>query len=360
MRRAPVIVLSPEERIVLERWARSTRREDHRAVRARIVLRAARGMENLEVARSIRVNRLTVARWRTRFLVARLRGITPGAMLAPRRPKVSEDIVRAILRRSVSGPSTGGPKFTTRAIARQYGVSHTSVRRIWGAYRMRPVQFREFPLRAEPLAPLAPTEIVGVFLHPPEFAVATLLTPSELRAGAARGAIQSVPGLETIEPSRARAASELALTLSDLADPARCPGGEYRGEREFLRFLSAIDDAIGHRADVRVVATDPGRARASTLGRWRVRHPNFRIDLLPDPSSWRRRASIEIETVARSLGSPGAREGRLATSRSLSQALATYSAGGVPFEWIATRREIRLGRAAPRLRHELASTGHPS
>jgi leucyl aminopeptidase (aminopeptidase T)/transposase len=352
MRRAPVIVLSPEERVLLSRWSRSTARSDRRAARARIVLAAAGGLENIEIARSLGVSRLTVARWRDRFLSSRLRGIAHGIRGAPRRPKVSEETIRAIVRRTAASVPGASRPWSTRTLGRQFGVSHTTVHRIWDAYRLRPVRYRDLPSRPDPVAPLLPSEVVGVYLRPPDFAIATLLQPSSAAA--------STVDRDGSQPPGAGVAHPLAQVLSDLPDPDADPHLLRRRSIALLRFLGGIRREVGPLSEVRVIATDFGRGGTSTLDRWVVRSPNFRIEWVRDITEWRPRALAEVEAAGRrpSLGGDPAR--RIASNRSLAQSLNAYSAGGSPFVWLATRAELKGGRAAPRLWYELASSGHPT
>ncbi|MGI0155230.1 MAG: helix-turn-helix domain-containing protein, partial [Thermoplasmata archaeon] len=360
MRLAPTIVLSPEERVVLTRWAENARPTDARAVRARIVLAAAGGMENVEVARVVRVHRLTVARWRRRFLVSRLRGVGQGTAASPRPAKISEETVRAIVRRTVSAAPIATAPWTTRALGRQYGVSHTSVRRIWEAYRVRPVGHRPWPIRPDPDSALVPCEVVGVFLNPPDYALATLLRRADpLGSDLIACALPPTVTSHRADPV-SLASHPLHPVLSDLPDAGHDPSAARRRSKELLGFLSGVHQQLGPLADVRIVATEPGRSGDAGVDRWRVRHPNFRIDFVPDMGIWRRRAFLDIELVGRARGPLGRPAAKLASGRSLAQSLESYSSSAVPFEWVATRREVQRGKAAPLLRYELASSGHPS
>jgi leucyl aminopeptidase (aminopeptidase T)/transposase len=356
MRRAPTVALSPEERSVLARWARGSPHDELRATRARIVLAAAGGMDNLEIARALGVNRLTVARWRSRFLVSRLRGVGQGNAAAPRPGKIPEETVRAIVRRTASAvPDTARP-WTTRTLARQYGVSHTTVHRIWGDYRLRPTRFRTWPIRADPSASLAPSEVVGVLLRPPEYAVASLL--SRAPPHSSRTPANSRAALPVTSPLAK--STGLERVLGDLSDSKReTPGAEHRA-KSLLRFLSGIHRQLGSGVEVRVVATHPGRPGATVVEHWRLRHPNYRIDLAPTVAEWQRHASDMIVQAGGYSDTPGEPSARIASVRSLAQSLTGYAGGGVPFEWIATRGEVRRGDAAPQLRYELTSSGHPS
>ncbi|MGC2789291.1 MAG: helix-turn-helix domain-containing protein [Thermoplasmata archaeon] len=360
MRVAATIALSPEERAVLSRWARRRDRGSARATRARIILSAAAGMEDREIARTLRVNRLTVARWRRRFLISRLRGIVAGARSSPRLGRIPEEKVRAIVRRSLTSPPREGPGWTSRSLGRHYGVSHSTVRRIWDSYQIRPLRRGTWSLRADPEAPLLPCDVLGVYLHPPTYALATLLGRPE--SGSRSPPLMKRPAQGHFAPRRFwdQASTQLSQILSDLPDSKNGGTAGRGGSKELLRFLSGIHHEAGASAVVRVVIAGPDRQGDSGVARWGVHHPNFRLELLPDPERWKARALREIEAAGAQGGLSRPTHARLAGARSLARSLSSYGAGGVPYEWIATREEVQAGKAGAHLRYDLASTGHPS
>jgi leucyl aminopeptidase (aminopeptidase T) len=358
MRRARTILLSPEERVILLRLSRRTTRGDALAVRAQIVLEAARGRTDLDIAATLGVNRLTAARWRERFLISRLRALRPGPVEKTRTPRIPEGVVRRILRASLSDASAGGALRSTRAVASRYGVSHTSVGRIQRTHQVRTSLFRTIPVRPEPRPRLSSAEVIGVFLRPPVLAVATLLAapppPSGTSEVPSTRSIAGLPARETTPPR------ELGHLLGDLPDAEAAPRAVARAMSELIRFLASVRGVVGPVSDVRVVVVSPSRGASRELERWSVSSPRFRIDVVPNVSEWRRRALLEIDSAAEFPVSRGARAGRIASARSLAQALESYPAGDVPFEWAATREEISRGLASRRLRRELVSTGHPT
>jgi leucyl aminopeptidase (aminopeptidase T)/transposase len=360
MRLAPTISLSPEERVVLSRWARQTGDGSVRAIRARIILAAAGGMDNKEIARTLGIHRLTVARWRRRFLISRSRGVSAGARSPARLGRVPEEKVRAIVRRSLTSPPREGPGWTTRGLARYYGVSHSTVRRIWDSYRIRPQRRGTWSLRTDPEAPVLPCDVLGVYLHPPTYALATMLDRPEsdaLPSARGRGAGADPSGPQGLW---AKASTQLTQILSDLPDYQVGGAAPREGTEGLVRFLSGIHREAGSGAEVRVVFTGPDHRGDSAVVRWGVHHPNFRLELMPDPERWESRALREIEAAGAQQGLSRPAQSRLAGARSLARSLANYTAGGVPYEWIATREELRAGKAGENLRYDLASTGHPS
>ncbi|MCI4319667.1 MAG: aminopeptidase [Thermoplasmata archaeon] len=353
MRVAPRLTLSAEERETLLRWSRARRGSPERARRATIALRAADGAQNLRIARELGMHRLTVARWRERFSVARLRGIAGEVERMPRRGVVPAETVQRIVRATVSTGASGRLGQSTRALGRRFGVSHMTVRRVWEAYGIAPTRFEPRPLRPDPTGAPTATEVAGVFLRPPDYAVALVLG-SPTAAPSNTAASGEAPGSRpsTSEWPRPR----LTEVLRDLRDDANDRATTRSGGRELLRFLGAVQRRVEPSQDVRVLAAGPSLQGAPEIARWSVRHPNVRLESLHRPERWRARTLDELRQLGRA-ARPG-RESSAERARSIAGFVASYPEGGRPFEWTASRQEIRTGAAAARLRYDLAVTGH--
>ena len=144
-RAKPPLVLTEEERETLERWARRPTTAQALALRARIVLRCALGQQNQDVAREIGVTRLTVGRWRQRFVTKRLDGLLdeprPGA---PR--TVTDAAVERVVRLTLETTPQDATHWSTRAMAKRCGLSQSAVSRIWRAFALRPHRVETFKL----------------------------------------------------------------------------------------------------------------------------------------------------------------------------------------------------------------------
>jgi len=129
--------LTEEERRSLLRWAKRPKSTQRLALRCRIVLACAEGLSNKEVARRLRVTASTVSKWRERFRVGRLGGLSDRPRSgAPR--KVTEKKVREVISKTMEAPPTGAAQWSTRQIAREVGLSQTTVLRIWRAQGLEP------------------------------------------------------------------------------------------------------------------------------------------------------------------------------------------------------------------------------
>ena len=351
MRVAPEVSLSPEERA---RLVRQRRRHDESGLRARIVLQAAAGLTDQDIARRSGVHRQTVARWRGRFVVDRLAGLS-GDVTAPRPGRIPEETVQAIVRATLARPGPGGRRVSTRRLAQDFGVSHMTVRRIWDSYGVRPVRFEPLPPRADPVIPAASRDVVGLYLNRSRAALAWTLRAGG--TGAERATRREGPRGEGRAglPDSGR----VGLAFRPLG-----PAGAHRASTEdrsdgLLDFLARLERRTPIGTGVRVVATGVDGGDQPAIDRWRIRHPRFEVELVPDFAAWKDRAVHEIRELDRRPRSPELRVGPAEVSRSLARFLLSYRTDGPPFRWTAEPREVAAGRAAPQLRYQLSATGHP-
>ena len=167
--RQPLIV-TDEEREVLVRWSKRPKSPFSIAQRARIVLLAADGLTNNQVADKVGVNQTTVVKWRKRFIEQRLDGLVdeprPGA---PR--TISDADVEALVVRTLEDKPADATHWSTRDLAAKSGVSASSVGRIWRAFGLKPWLTDTFKLSEDPQFVDKVHDVVGLYLNPPEQAV---------------------------------------------------------------------------------------------------------------------------------------------------------------------------------------------
>jgi transposase len=133
MSRAAKITIADEELATLNLWVRldaSTRL----ATRARIILLAAEGATDPEIASQLGISSKTAARWRRRFAKGRLAGIEKEAPRSRRVSKARDAMVRLILDKTTLEQPVGAPRWTTRSLAKELGISPSMVQRVWKAH----------------------------------------------------------------------------------------------------------------------------------------------------------------------------------------------------------------------------------
>jgi transposase len=131
-------VLTEEERKTLVCWSRGRRTQARLVLRARIVLLAAVGKMNKDIAREVGTSQETVGRWRLRFARKRLPGLEKDAPRSGRRPTVREAVAQRIVKRTTQSVPANATHWSVRTLAKELGVSRSMVHRIWQANQLKP------------------------------------------------------------------------------------------------------------------------------------------------------------------------------------------------------------------------------
>src|SRR5437868_8433102 len=162
--------LTDDERMKLADWSRRPTSAQRLALRANIVLAAARGWPNAAIAADLRVTVPTVRKWRTRFADARLDGLAdeprPGAPRA-----ITDAQVEAAVTRTLEARPAGATHWSTRSLARDLGLSQTAVSRIWRAFGLKSHRQESFKLSTDPFFVEKVRDVVGLYLNPPDRAI---------------------------------------------------------------------------------------------------------------------------------------------------------------------------------------------
>jgi transposase len=164
MRVAPEIRISAEEKGQLESFARGRSTPARLAQRAQIVLLAAAGKENQEIAAELRIMRHTVGRWRSRYAQLGLAGIEKDAARSGRLPTISRDRIEEIVRKTTQETPSDATHWSTRSMARAAGVSEATVRRTWKRHGLKPHRVGTFKLSNDPRFVEKLEEVIGLYL----------------------------------------------------------------------------------------------------------------------------------------------------------------------------------------------------
>jgi transposase len=171
MRVAPVIELDRAERGTLRQWAQGRTIPVRQKERAEIILMAADGKTNLEIADITGAKPHTIGRWRNRFAELRLDGITKdlprGGRPRARRERIESEIIRITTQETPENAT----HWSTRTLAKKLGVSQSMVHRVWKANGLKPHLVRTFKLSNDPNFEDKLIDVVGLYLNPPERAL---------------------------------------------------------------------------------------------------------------------------------------------------------------------------------------------
>ena len=150
MRRACQITLKDADRTILERWSRGRSTPARLVTRARVVLAAAEGKENKDIAVELHISRGAVARWRDRFATAGIAGLEKDAPRGGRPPKPRQDLIRRIIEMTTQEKPTNATHWSTRSLAEALGTNRSLVNRVWRAHGLKPHLCRTFKVSNDP------------------------------------------------------------------------------------------------------------------------------------------------------------------------------------------------------------------
>jgi len=164
------LILAKDEQETLERWARRPKSSQRLALRSRIVLECASGSDNGAVAAKLGVSAPTVGKWRARFVERRLQGLVDEQRSgAPR--TITDTQVEEVVTQTLEQAPADATHWSRTSMAKNSGLSKSTVGRIWKAFSLKPHLSETFTLSKDPLFVEKVRDVVGLYLDPPERAV---------------------------------------------------------------------------------------------------------------------------------------------------------------------------------------------
>ena len=279
-----VIVLDGEERETLERWARRPKSSQALALRCRIVLGAAEGRYNKDIAAELGCHPATAAKWRSRFAERRLDGLCDDPRPGPPRTIDDAAVERVIVLTLESTPADA-THWSTRSMAKAVGISPSSVHAIWGAFGLKPHLTEESELSPDPQSVDKVRDVVGLYLNPPEAAVVLCVDEKTQIQALDRTApiLPLMPGTpqRRTHDYRRHGTTNLFAALDTASGNAVTSMTARHRSEEFPKFLNLIDKEVPSHLDVHVVADNVCAHKTPAVKRWLVAHPRFKPPLHP-------------------------------------------------------------------------------
>ena len=286
---AAEIVLTADERAELEGWARRRSSAAGLAMRSRIVLAAADGGSNTELADRLGLSISTVRRWRNRFVVDRLEGLLDEPR--PGRPRVvGDEQIKALITTTLETTPPDATHWSTRSMAQHLGLSQSMVSRVWRAFGLAPHKQDSWKLSKDPLFVEKVRDVVGLYMDPPERAV-VLCVDEKTQIQALN---RTAPVFPMLPGTPARATHDYVRHgTSSLYAALDLTTGKIIGSlhsrhrsQEFLAFLKKIDAEVPAELDCHVVLDNASTHKTPAVKRWLTNHPRFVLHFTPTSSSW--------------------------------------------------------------------------
>ena len=337
------LLLTDDERRTLDQWARRPTTAQRLALRSRMVLACAEGLPNRAVAKRLHVSSNSVCKWRERFRVRRLEGLTdeprPGA---PR--TVTDDLVVDIITRTLEAPPPATTQWSTRTMAEAVGLSKATISRIWQTFGLQSQRVDTFKLSADPQFVEKVRDIVGLYLNPPDHAlVLSLDEKSQVQAlDRTRPLLPMRPGIPARQTHDYIRHGTTSLFAALNVATGKVVGRCFRRHRhqELLKFLDQVDATLPPDGDVHVIMDNDGTHKGPKDARWFARHPRYHVHFTPTSASWLN----QVERFFSKITTQRIRRGTFDSVRGLEVAIENYlnhhNEKPKPFVWTASADAI--------------------
>jgi transposase len=338
------ILLTDDERDLLHAWLtqfKSSPSEGarRRALRARIVLACAEGLDNVTVAARLGVSQNTVCKWRSRFVRDRLAGLEdvprPGVP-----PRITDAQVEDLLRRTLEATPPGAERWSRRVMARATGLSRSTVDRIWRTFGLSPQRGDAAEVLRASLSPQIVRAIAGLYLFPPSAALAVMVDAGALPAPDSSIPEDRVRPLLPVRPAQVSIAgapdwlSPLLDTVAVRVPKSAKGTPQRRPKGALLQFLTELERMVPEGFGLHVVLDGHRPHHGQALATWLAEHPRVQVHIAPTHPPFVAFLADVLALVTEGAGGAGA------AAHPLVLALRAHAArpdAAMPFVWTAPR-----------------------
>ena len=290
MRVAVAVVLTEDQKQTLQQWARARSLPARQVERARVILLAAAGKQDLEIAAEIGISNQKAARWRKRFLKSGLAGLEKDAPRPGRTPSIPKTTVDRVVQLTTLGKPYNATHWSTRMMAAEIGISEASVRRIWRAHGLKPHLIRTFKISKDPNFAETVHGLIGLYLNPPEHAL-VLCCDEKSQIQALDRTQPGLPlkkgrGQTMTHDYKRNGTATLFAALNTLDGTVISICQERHRHQEWLTFLRLLDDATPEGKQLHLIVDNYATHKHPKVRRWLARHPRFHVHFTPTGASW--------------------------------------------------------------------------
>lgn len=344
MRVAKRIELDAQAERELRILAKRRRVEARVQQRANIILLAAKGWQNKEIAGAVKLDRRQVALWRGRFLHGGITALLHDAPRSGRTPSVTPEIESRIVHTTLHEQPAAATHWSTRRLGAHLGLSATAIRRVWQRNGLKAHLQDIFKLSRDRRFEQKLVDIVGLYLNPPEHAL--VLSCDEKSQIQALNRTQ--PGLP-LKKGRAgtmthdyqrNGTTTLFAALNTLDGKIIAMCQERHRHEEWLKFLRLIDRHTPKHVRLHLIVDNYATHKHAAVQAWLAKHPRFVMHFTPTSASWLNM----VERFFRDISENRIKRGSFTSVAELEQAIAQYiehhNTKPKPFIWTARAADI--------------------
>lgn len=284
------LLLSDTDQGQIQQWLAAFGTPQQVALRSRIVLAAGAGQSDSAIADQLEINRKTVTLWRTRFVAQGLESLWDVAPGRGRKPLYGREKIQEIIDATLQTKPCGMTQWSCRLLATQVGVSKSTVNTVWQSHHLKPHRVKTFKLSRDPRFLEKLTDVVGLYLNPPQKAIVLCVDEkSQIQA-----LDRTQPGLPlkkgrcgTMTHDYKRHGTTTLFAALDVLQ-GKVIGQCYERHRhqEFLKFLRRLDQEFPGDSALHLVMDNYGTHQHEKVRGWLTRHPRFVLHFVPTSSSW--------------------------------------------------------------------------
>jgi transposase len=341
---AAPLPMTDGQREVLDLLVRSRTEQARLVQRARVLLLAADGMSNVEIAERCEVSRPTVLAWRREWITDGLTHFGQVAKGRGRKASISAEKIAEVVRLTTQSRPEGATHWSCRSMAERVGISAASVQRIWSQLGLKPHRTETFKVSTDPRFEEKLIDVVGLYLNPPDKAV-VLCMDEKSQVQALDRTQPSLP----MKPGRAgtmthdykrHGTTTLFAALNVLTGNVIGKCFDRHRHDEFLRFLRLVDTQVPRGLQIHVILDNYGTHDHANVRAWLAKHPRFHLHFTPTSSSWLNlveRFFADITTKAIRRGVFHSVDDLVAA---IEEYLRVHNDDPVPFVWTAPAEQI--------------------
>lgn len=337
------IALSNSERSELEALQRRKKIAADLKARAHIILLADRGLKNIEIANRVGISNWTVGKWRRRYAEQGISGLydeqRPGA---PR--KYSDDDIERIIATTLESRPDNATHWSTRSLAQKSGLSHTTISRIWRAFRLQPHRQETFKISKDPYFIEKVRDVVGLYLNPPDKALVFCVDEkSQIQA------LNRTQPLIPMRPGHAERRSHdyerhgtttLFAALDTTSGMVIADCYQRHRAKEFQKFLNTINRSVPDHLDVHLIMDNYATHKTPAIQRWLKRHKRFHFHFTPTASSWLNQVERWFAELTDKMLRRGVHLSVKELENEILQYVQTANESPRPFKWTKTADQI--------------------